>query len=157
MLIMQGTNTNDIRKIISTISSKLHENEVAAEIHYRLKDPYSAFKKMVRKNISVKELTDLIAFRIIVDKKEDCYKVRDIICSIYSVNKSKNYIDNPKDNGYRSLHVIVIDAIYNRNIEIQIRTKDMHDIAEFGTANHEEYKKTQEKSKRTESYSKNEY
>ncbi|XVN44320.1 MAG: hypothetical protein RCG16_02070 [Rickettsia hoogstraalii] len=89
----------------------------------------------------MKELKDLIAFRIIVNKKEDCYKVLDIIYNIYSVDvkKFKDYITNPKDNGYRSLHVII--NIYKRNIEIQIRSREMHNIAEFGTANHDEYKR----------------
>jgi (p)ppGpp synthase/HD superfamily hydrolase len=143
---MQDTNTNDLRNIIGAISTKLYENDIVAEIYYRLKDPYSTLKKVLRKTIALKELTDLVAFRIIVDKQEDCYKVLDIIYSIYSVNieKSKNYIDNPKNNGYRSLHVIAVVDIYERNIEIQIRTREMHNIAEFGTANHDEYKKTQE-------------
>ncbi|UCM85903.1 MAG: bifunctional (p)ppGpp synthetase/guanosine-3',5'-bis(diphosphate) 3'-pyrophosphohydrolase [Rickettsia endosymbiont of Culicoides impunctatus] len=142
---MQDT-TNDLRNIIDNISTNLRNNGVAAAIHYRLKDPYSALKKMLRKNISVKELTDLIAFRIIVNKQYDCYKVLVILYNIYPVNiaKTKNYIDNPKNNGYSSLHIVIIDYIYDCNIEIQIRTRKMHDIAESGTANHEEYKKTQE-------------
>ncbi|WP_425363992.1 bifunctional (p)ppGpp synthetase/guanosine-3',5'-bis(diphosphate) 3'-pyrophosphohydrolase [Candidatus Tisiphia endosymbiont of Hybos culiciformis] len=143
---MQDTNTNDLLNIIGAISAKLCEHDIIAEIYYRLKDPYSTLKKILRKTIALKELTDLVAFRVIVDKQEDCYKVLDIIYDIYSINidKSKNYIDNPKNNGYRSLHVIAIVDIYGRNIEIQIRTREMHNIAEFGTANHDEYKKTQE-------------
>lgn len=140
-------NTNDLRNIIGAISTKLYQNNIVAEIHYRLKDPCSALKKILRKSIALKELTDLIAFRVIVDKKEDCYKVLAIVHNIYSVNieKSKNYIDNPKNNGYRSLHVIVVANIYERNIEIQIRTREMHNFAEFGTANHYDYKKMQER------------
>ncbi|WP_425364637.1 bifunctional (p)ppGpp synthetase/guanosine-3',5'-bis(diphosphate) 3'-pyrophosphohydrolase [Candidatus Tisiphia endosymbiont of Mystacides longicornis] len=143
---MQDTNTNNLRNIIGDISTKLYKNDIVAEIHYRLKDPCSVLKKILRKTITLKELTDIIAFRIIVDKKEDCYKVLAIIYNLYSVNikKSKNYIDNPKNNGYRSLHVIAVVDVYERNIEIQIRTREMHNIAEFGTANHDEYKKTQE-------------
>ncbi|WP_425361754.1 bifunctional (p)ppGpp synthetase/guanosine-3',5'-bis(diphosphate) 3'-pyrophosphohydrolase [Candidatus Tisiphia endosymbiont of Mystacides longicornis] len=142
---MQDT-TNDLRNIIDNISTNLRRNGVEAEIQYRLKDPYSALKKMLRKNISVKELTDLIAFRIIVNKQYYCYKLLLTLYNIYPVNikKTKDYIVNPKDNGYRSLHIVLTADIYNRNIEIQIRTRRMHDIAEFGTANHEEYKKTQE-------------
>ncbi|MCC8398652.1 MAG: bifunctional (p)ppGpp synthetase/guanosine-3',5'-bis(diphosphate) 3'-pyrophosphohydrolase [Rickettsia endosymbiont of Labidopullus appendiculatus] len=143
---MQGTTTNDLRNIIDNISASLHNNDVVADIHYRLKDPYSALKKILRKNISVKELTDLIAFRIIVNKQYDCYKVLVILYNIYPANmaKTKNYIDNPKNNGYRSLHVVVIDYTYDRNIEIQIRTRRMHNVAESGTAKHKEYKKKQE-------------
>ncbi|XJO32072.1 toprim domain-containing protein [Rickettsia rickettsii] len=141
---MQGINTNDLHNIIAAISTKLYKANIAAEIHYRLKSPCSVLKKIFKKATTVKELKDLIAFRIIVNKKEDCYKVLDIIYNIYSVDvkKFKDYITNPKDNGYRSLHVII--NIYKRNIEIQIRSREMHNIAEFGTANHDEYKKTQE-------------
>ncbi|WP_375318958.1 bifunctional (p)ppGpp synthetase/guanosine-3',5'-bis(diphosphate) 3'-pyrophosphohydrolase [Candidatus Tisiphia endosymbiont of Oplodontha viridula] len=143
---MRNTTTNDLRSIVDNIRINLCRSGVAAEIHYRLKDPYSALKKMLRKNITVKKLTDLIAFRIIVNKQYDCYKVLLTLYNIYSVNmeKTKDYIANPKDNGYRSLHLVLIADIYDHNIEIQIRTKKMHNIAESGTANHEEYKKTQE-------------
>ena len=144
MLIMQDINTNDLHNIIAAISTKLYKANITAEIHYRLKSPCSVLKKIFKKATTVKELKDLIAFRIIVNKKEDCYKVLDIIYNIYSVDvkKFKDYITNPKDNGYRSLHVII--NIYKRNIEIQIRSREMHNTAEFGTANHDEYKKTQE-------------
>ncbi|MHC3559680.1 hypothetical protein ACWS50_05105 [Rickettsia conorii subsp. raoultii] len=114
---MQGINTNDLHNIIAAISTKLYKANIAAEIHYRLKSPCSVLKKILKKATTVKELKDLIAFRIIVNKKEDCYKVLDIIYNIYSVDvkKCKDYITNPKDNGYRSLHVII--NIYKRNIE----------------------------------------
>ncbi|WP_425362967.1 bifunctional (p)ppGpp synthetase/guanosine-3',5'-bis(diphosphate) 3'-pyrophosphohydrolase [Candidatus Tisiphia endosymbiont of Hybos culiciformis] len=143
---MQGTTTNDLRNIIANISANLRRNDVVAEIQYRLKDPYSTLKKMVRKNITVTELTDLIGLRIIVNKQYDCYKLLITLYNTYSVKmgKTKDYIANPKDNGYRSLHLIVMADICDRNIEIQIRTRTMHDIAESGTANHEEYKKTLE-------------
>ncbi|WP_417905559.1 bifunctional (p)ppGpp synthetase/guanosine-3',5'-bis(diphosphate) 3'-pyrophosphohydrolase [Candidatus Tisiphia endosymbiont of Micropterix aruncella] len=143
---MRDTTTNDLRNIIANIRTNLRKNDVEAEIQYRLKDPYSALKKMLRKNIEVKKLTDLIGFRIIVNKQYDCYKVLITLYNIYSVHmgKTKDYIADPKDNGYRSLHLVVIADIYNYNIEIQIRTRRMHNIAEFGIANHEAYKKTQE-------------
>ncbi len=144
---MQDTTTDNLRKIIANIKTNLRKNDVDAEIQYRLKDPYSTLKKILRKNIFVKELTDLIGFRIIVNKQYDCYKLLVTLYNIYSIKTggTKDYIANPKDNGYRSLHLIVMADICNRNIEIQIRTRRMHDIAEFGTANHKEYKKTQEK------------
>ncbi|MCC8398351.1 MAG: hypothetical protein LN569_03510, partial [Rickettsia endosymbiont of Labidopullus appendiculatus] len=117
--------TNDLRNIIANISTNLRRNGVEAEIQYRLKDPYSVLKKMLRKNISVKELTDLIAFRIIVNRQYDCYELLLTLYNIYPVNieKTKDYIVNPKDNGYRSLHIVLTADIYNRNIEIQIRTR----------------------------------
>jgi (p)ppGpp synthase/HD superfamily hydrolase len=143
---MQDTTTKDLHKIIANIRDNLRKNYIEAEIRYRLKDPYSALKKMLRKGITVKELTDLIGFRIIVNKQYECYKLLTILYKIYPVNmaKSKDYIANPKDNGYRSLHIVVIADTYDCNIEIQIRTNRMHNMAESGTANHKEYKKMQE-------------
>ncbi|WP_342278437.1 bifunctional (p)ppGpp synthetase/guanosine-3',5'-bis(diphosphate) 3'-pyrophosphohydrolase [Candidatus Tisiphia endosymbiont of Myopa tessellatipennis] len=139
---MQSQDTNDLRKIADIISTKLNENDIAAATYYRLKDPCSALNKMILKT---NELTDLVAFRFIVDKLEYCYKVLDIICGIYSVKttEKKNYIDYPKDNGYRSLHIVTSVGNPRRDVEMQVRTNEMHDIAEFGTANHDEYKKTQ--------------
>ncbi|WP_367363939.1 bifunctional (p)ppGpp synthetase/guanosine-3',5'-bis(diphosphate) 3'-pyrophosphohydrolase [Candidatus Tisiphia endosymbiont of Nedyus quadrimaculatus] len=139
---MQSQDTNDLRKIADIISTKLSENDIAAKTYYRLKDPCSALNKMILKT---NELTDLVAFRFIVDKLEYCYKVLDIIRGIYSVKiaEKKNYIDYPKDNGYRSLHIVTSVGNPRRDVEMQVRTNEMHDIAEFGIANHNEYKKTQ--------------
>lgn len=139
---MQFQDTNDLHKIADIISTKLSEHDIAAATCYRLKDPCSALNKMILKT---HELTDLVAFRFIVDKLEYCYKVLDIICGIYSVKTitKKNYIDYPKDNGYRSLHIVTSVGNPRRDVEMQVRTNEMHDIAEFGTANHNEYKKIQ--------------
>ncbi|WP_341751916.1 bifunctional (p)ppGpp synthetase/guanosine-3',5'-bis(diphosphate) 3'-pyrophosphohydrolase [Candidatus Tisiphia endosymbiont of Piscicola geometra] len=139
---MQFQDTNDLHKIADIISTKLSEHDIAATTYYRLKDPCSALNKMILKT---NELKDLVAFRFIVDKLEYCYKVLDIICGIYSVKtiEKKNYIDYPKDNGYRSLHIVTSVGNPRRDVEMQVRTNEMHDIAEFGTANHHEYKKIQ--------------
>ncbi|MDR0329629.1 MAG: bifunctional (p)ppGpp synthetase/guanosine-3',5'-bis(diphosphate) 3'-pyrophosphohydrolase [Rickettsia sp.] len=145
---MQDQDTKDLHKIVDIISTKLSENVLVAKIYYRLKDPCSTLNKMFRKSKSLQELNDLVAFRIIVDRQEYCYKALDIISNIFfvKIKKTKNYIDHPKDNGYRSLHTIAVAVIgmYDRNIEIQIRTSKMHDIAEFGTAKHGDYKRKQE-------------
>ncbi|WP_341763523.1 bifunctional (p)ppGpp synthetase/guanosine-3',5'-bis(diphosphate) 3'-pyrophosphohydrolase [Candidatus Tisiphia endosymbiont of Beris chalybata] len=137
--------TESLYNIISTIRMHLSQNYVTPKISYRLKDPYSILKKMIRKGIDIQELTDVIAIRIIVETKEDCYKSLGIINYIYQINleKLKDFISNPKGNGYQSLHVVVVNAFPGRNIEIQIRTNQMHKIAEFGAANHNEYKKEQ--------------
>jgi (p)ppGpp synthase/HD superfamily hydrolase len=92
---------------------------------------------MITKNVDLHEIKDLIAFRLIVQKLKDCYKVLDII---------KDYIATPKHNGYRSLHVIISDNEFMRNVEIQVRTKKMHNVAESGSASHSIYK-DQKKSK----------
>ncbi|WP_341757865.1 bifunctional (p)ppGpp synthetase/guanosine-3',5'-bis(diphosphate) 3'-pyrophosphohydrolase [Candidatus Tisiphia endosymbiont of Ditula angustiorana] len=137
-------NLNDLHKITDNISIKLHENSIVGKISSRLKDPCSITKKLIRKNVGFHRLTDTIASRIIVDKQEDCYKVLDILNDNYCIFNKEDYIANPKPNGYSSLHVVAAAGILRRNTEIQIRTRDMHHIAEFGTANHDEYKKTQE-------------
>jgi (p)ppGpp synthase/HD superfamily hydrolase len=139
-------NIDNLRKIADVMAIKLHENNIVADISYRLKDPYSILKKMLKKNIDFHQITDIIAFRIIVDSQQDCYDVLAIINEMYLTNseKSEDYIANPKDNGYSSLHIVIIVGNSKRNIEIQIRTQQMHDIAEFGTANHDQYKQAQE-------------
>ncbi len=137
---------DNLHNITDIISTKLQENSIVAKISCRLKDPHSILKKLVRKGIGFHQLTDLVAFRIIVDTQEDCYKVLDIINDIYPSNheKYKDYIVNPKDNGYSSLHIVTTIGTFRRNVEIQVRTSQMHDIAEFGIANHGEYKEAQE-------------
>ncbi len=77
----------DLRKIFDTIHSHLLENAISAEISYRIKDPCSTLKKMIRKSINVQQLVDIVAFRIIVTEKDDCYKALDVvsnICTNYS-------------------------------------------------------------------------
>ncbi|WP_375318892.1 bifunctional (p)ppGpp synthetase/guanosine-3',5'-bis(diphosphate) 3'-pyrophosphohydrolase [Candidatus Tisiphia endosymbiont of Oplodontha viridula] len=146
MKFMLYKDIDNLHKIARTIGNKLHERSIVDKISYRLKDPYSILKKLLRKNIDFHQLTDLIAFRIIVDKQEDCYTVLDIINDLYHNNleKYKDYIVNPKANGYSSLHIVAAIGTPKRNVEIQVRTSQMHDVAEFGVANHNEYKKAQE-------------
>jgi (p)ppGpp synthase/HD superfamily hydrolase len=137
----------NLKKIMDAIGSYLQENNILAELTHRLKDPYSILKKMTRKNLAIQELTDIIAFRIIVPTQEDCYKALGVIDHRYKLNaeKLKDFINTPKKNGYQSLHIVISDSLLKRGTEIQIRTKQMHNVAEFGTANHKEYKKNQEK------------
>ncbi|WP_425364006.1 bifunctional (p)ppGpp synthetase/guanosine-3',5'-bis(diphosphate) 3'-pyrophosphohydrolase [Candidatus Tisiphia endosymbiont of Hybos culiciformis] len=136
----------DFHKIANAIGTSLHNGSIIEKISYRLKDPTSTLKKLIRKNIDFHQLTDLVAFRIIVNRQEDCYKILDIINDLYPSNfeKYKDYIISPKHNGYSSLHIVAAIGTPSRNVEIQIRTNQMHDIAEFGTASHDEYKKAQE-------------
>jgi (p)ppGpp synthase/HD superfamily hydrolase len=123
------------------IKISLLKQGIIAEISYRLKDPYSALKKMILKNTSIKDLTDLIAFRIIVATEEDCYKALKVVYNIFDVvpKSFKDFITKPKSNGYQSLHTIII-AQTGCNIELQIRSRRMHVNAEFGEASHIKYK-----------------
>lgn len=97
---------------------------------------------MITKNLDFHEIRDLIAFRFIVQELKDCYNLLDIIrqVSVTNVIDKKDYIVTPKENGYRSLHIVISDNEFMRNVEIQIRTKKMHSVAESGSASYSIYK-----------------
>jgi len=119
----------------------LQENNIQAQIYGRPKHIYSIWKKMQRKHLDVGELYDLRALRVIVENVTQCYTVLGIIHTCWnSVPKEfDDYIAHPKPNGYQSLHTVVIGP-QGKTIEIQIRTKSMHDFAELGFAAHWRYK-----------------
>jgi GTP pyrophosphokinase len=114
----------------------------------REKRPYSIWKKMEMKNISFEQLSDIIAFRVIVEGIPECYQVLGAIHSAYHTipGHFKDYISTPKNNGYKSLHTAVIGPGRQR-IEIQIRTQEMHEIAEYGVAAHWSYKQRRDYNK----------
>ncbi|MDX1710073.1 MAG: bifunctional (p)ppGpp synthetase/guanosine-3',5'-bis(diphosphate) 3'-pyrophosphohydrolase [Rhodovibrionaceae bacterium] len=129
------------RKVIDQLHKVLRDGGVNASVHGRVKSPYSIWRKMQRKNIGFEQLSDTMAFRVIVDSVEDCYQALGILHSQYPVvpGRFKDYISTPKPNGYRSLHSGLIGPERQR-IEVQIRTEDMHRIAEYGVAAHWSYK-----------------
>ena len=131
----------DVAKVIEQLHKDLEENGIKAEITGREKRPYSIWRKMQKQNISFEQIFDVIAFRIIVDDIAECYQVLGIIHTKYPMipGRYKDYISTPKQNGYRSLHTGVIGPL-NRRIEVQIRTKEMHEVAEYGVAAHWDYK-----------------
>ena len=114
---------------------------IEAWISGREKTPYSIWRKMQRKNISFEQLSDIMAFRIVVADVTDCYQALGVLHSTYPMvpGRFKDYITTPKPNGYRSLHTSVIGPERQR-IEVQIRTREMHDVAELGVAAHWRYK-----------------
>lgn len=131
-----------IKNIIEEVKSTLAENGLPhADAYGREKTPYSIWNKMQKKNIAFEQMSDIIAFRVIVDTVEECYHALGIIHSTYPVvpGRFKDYISTPKPNGYRSIHSTVIVSGGQR-IEIQIRTKDMHEVSELGVAAHWGYK-----------------
>lgn len=130
-----------IDEIINDIARILDERNVPAHIFGRQKMPYSIWHKMQRKNIGFEQLSDIIAFRVIVEKLEDCYLALGAIhAAFHSIPEYfKDYISTPKKNGYQSLHTVVMGPQQQR-IEMQIRTQEMHEIAEFGVAAHWTYK-----------------
>ena len=138
-------NREDTFKIIAAELIKLlKENGINAVIRGREKTPFSIWRKIQNKKISLEQLTDIIGFRIQVNSIEDCYKTLGIFHSKFSAipGKFKDYISTPKINKYRSIHTSVIGPKKNR-IEIQIRTNEMHEFAERGIASHWKYKSSE--------------
>ena len=113
------------------------------QVFGREKSPYSIWEKMQRRNMTFEQLSDVMAFRILVDTQEDCYAVLGVVHSTYSMvaDRFKDYISIPKPNGYQGLHTgVVLRSPRNQRIEVQIRTKSMHEVAENGVAAHWAYK-----------------
>ncbi len=132
-------------KYIAIVKERL-EKEVAgigfkADIKGRFKNPYSIYHKMVSQELEFEEIYDVIAFRIILNSVAECYAIMGMIHSIWTPinNKIKDYIGSPKPNMYQSIHTTVIGP-YGERVEIQIRTWEMHRIAESGVAAHWSYK-----------------
>ncbi len=119
----------------------------------REKRAYSIWKKMEMKNVSFEQLSDIIAFRIIVQNMSECYQALGAVHSAYHTipGRFKDYISTPKNNGYKSLHTAVIGPGQHR-VEVQIRTQEMHEIAEFGVAAHWTYKQKHDYKKEGKQY-----
>lgn len=132
---------NCINSFIELLQKHLAEEHIASICYGRPKHIYSIWKKMQRKQLGIDELYDLLAVRVIVENLTHCYTVLGIVHSLwqYIPKEFDDYIANPKENGYQSLHTVILDAQGNR-IEVQIRTQDMHDFAELGVAAHWSYK-----------------
>ena len=130
-----------IRKIIQPILSELEAHNIKAEVQGRPKHLYSIYKKMKLRNKPFEEIYDLFAIRVIVEKVEECYFVLGIVHNLYTpvYERFKDYIAMPKINGYQSLHTTIVDK-EGHMVEIQIRTQEMHNIAEMGIAAHWRYK-----------------
>jgi GTP pyrophosphokinase/guanosine-3',5'-bis(diphosphate) 3'-pyrophosphohydrolase len=126
------------------LSSILNENHIDAEIHGREKTPFSIWRKVQKKRISLEQITDIIGFRITLSSVDECYKTLGIFHKKWNCipGKFKDYISSPKINGYKSLHTSVIGS-NQKPIEIQIRTKEMHEFAERGVASHWKYKSSE--------------
>ena len=142
-----------IDTIISEVNEILQTSNVKYSIKGRLKNTYSIYKKMVNKNKSFDDIYDIYAIRIIVDKVETCYQVLGIIHAHFTPipNRFKDYIAVPKSNMYQSLHTTVIGPKGN-TFEVQIRTEEMDEIAEYGVAAHWAYKESVQYSKEKEQY-----
>ena len=138
----------DKKDIFETLSNEINllliDNNINSKIYGREKTPFSIWRKVQKKRVSLEQITDIIGFRIILDDIDDCYKTLGFLHKKWNCvpGKFKDYISSPKINGYKSIHTAVIGS-YKKPIEIQIRTKEMHDFAERGIASHWQYKSSE--------------
>ncbi len=138
---LRARNRNLIGVIESEIKAKLAEYGIEGTVTSREKKPYSIWRKMDNKQISLEQLSDIYGFRIIVDKVEDCYLVLGAIHTTWATvpGRFKDYISTPKFNSYQSIHTTIAGPRHQR-VELQIRTAKMDEIANFGVAAHALYK-----------------
>lgn len=141
LAFLRAEGTDVVDSIIKTITTLTKKAGIKADISGREKTRYSIWRKMQRKNISFEQLSDIMAFRVVVESIEQCYHVLGVIHSAYPniPGRFKDYISTPKPNGYKSIHTTVIGP-ENQRIEMQIRTADMHEEADLGVAAHWAYK-----------------
>ncbi len=132
---------NLLREIEDALTTKLNEYHIQATVSGREKRPYSIWRKMERKQISLGQLSDIYGFRVIVENVDECYTALGVVHQTWRVvpGRFKDYISNPKTNNYQSLHTTVVGP-HSKRIELQIRTRNMHDIAERGVAAHAVYR-----------------
>ncbi|MDO9372688.1 MAG: bifunctional GTP diphosphokinase/guanosine-3',5'-bis pyrophosphate 3'-pyrophosphohydrolase [Gammaproteobacteria bacterium] len=137
----RGNRKEVVRKIENAIKRRLREEKLPGEVLGREKHIYSVYRKMLQKHLSFSEVTDVYAFRIIVDSVDACYRVLGAMHNLYKPlpGKFKDYIAIPKANGYQSLHTALFGP-FGVPIEAQIRTQDMDRISEAGIAAHWLYK-----------------
>jgi GTP pyrophosphokinase len=141
---LRGQGADVIEEVKQELIRVCRDNGVEViEITGREKSPYSIWEKMHRRNVAFEQLSDIMAFRVVVATKGDCYGALGAVHSAYPVisGRFKDYISTPKSNGYQSLHTgVTLREPRNQKIELQIRTPDMNDVAENGVASHWLYK-----------------
>jgi GTP pyrophosphokinase len=138
---LRKSNEGLVEEIRAALAAKLAELGVDAEVSGREKKPYAIWRKMANKQISLEQLSDIYAFRVITKSIDDCYRVLGIAHTTWRTvpGRFKDYISTPKQNNYQSIHTTIVGPRHQR-VELQIRTRIMHDIAEYGVAAHAIYK-----------------
>jgi GTP diphosphokinase / guanosine-3',5'-bis(diphosphate) 3'-diphosphatase len=138
---IRNTEGGQVDAIALSIKQALAEADIRVEVSGREKHPYSIWKKMAERHVSFEQITDIMAFRVLTESVDDCYRALGVLHSNWQMipGRFKDYISTPKSNGYRSLHTALIYENSMR-MEVQIRTQDMHRTNEFGLAAHWAYK-----------------
>jgi len=141
---LHESNPEMIERTVLFLENLLQEAGIKAEVSGRLKMPYSIWCKMQRRNVDFEHLSDIVAFRIVVDAIPQCYSALGVVHEKFHMipENFKDYISTAKNNGYQSIHSVVMGP-EQRPLEVQIRTQDMHDVAENGVAAHWAYKQDQ--------------
>jgi guanosine-3',5'-bis(diphosphate) 3'-pyrophosphohydrolase len=139
--MLRDRNQGLIEEIERALRKRLEEAKVKAIVAGREKKPYAIWSKMERKQISLEQLSDIYAFRIVVDEMIDCYRALAVVHTTWHAvpGRFKDYISSPKQNDYQSIHTTVVGPRHQR-AELQIRTERMHSVAEYGVAAHALYK-----------------
>jgi guanosine-3',5'-bis(diphosphate) 3'-pyrophosphohydrolase len=141
---LRARNEGLVEEIEQALHKMLDDAGMKAEVSGREKKPYSVWSKMANKQISMEQLSDIYAFRVTVDTIDDCYRVLGVAHQTWRTvpGRFKDYISTPKQNNYQSIHTTVVGPRHQR-VELQIRTRDMHSVAEYGVAAHALYKDAQ--------------
>ena len=139
--ILRERNQGLIDEIEGALTTKLKEAKVRGVVGGREKKPYAIWSKMERKQISLEQLSDIYGFRIVVPQVPDCYHALAVVHTTWHAvpGRFKDYISNPKQNDYQSVHTTIVGPRHQR-VELQIRTELMHSVAEYGVAAHGLYK-----------------
>ena len=137
----RGRRKEVVGKIEATIKKRLDDSDLRCQVYGREKNLYSIYQKMVDKNISLSEVFDVYAYRLVVEEPDDGYRALGVMHSLYKPvpGRFKDYMALPKENGYQSLHTVLVGP-YGLFLEMQIRTREMHRMAESGIAAHWLYK-----------------
>ncbi len=138
---LRKSNEGLVEEIRAALAAKVAEVGINAEVSGREKKPFAIWRKMANKQISLEQLSDIYAFRVIAGTIDDCYRVLGVSHTTWRTvpGRFKDYISTPKQNNYQSIHTTVVGPRHQR-VELQIRTRAMHDIAEYGVAAHALYK-----------------
>jgi GTP pyrophosphokinase len=138
---IRSKNAGLVEEIIAALKSRFAGAGLATEIYGREKKPFSIWRKMENRQISLEQLSDIYGFRIVVDSVDACYRALGIVHSAWRAvpGRFKDYISTPKQNNYQSLHTTIVGPRHQR-VELQIRTEMMHQIADYGVAAHALYK-----------------